>query len=450
MAFHLRIFLGLLLLVAAPGTAHPQSASATPPANQMCPVRPDEKAVDEFKTEHLGRTVYFCCEGCVQRFRENPDPYLSNLEAPAKPANPVSLPKANSRLRTGWEWAEPLVAGAEFCLRRPIVPVALIAAYLLTAAAATFHRRWTRGGATPGRGTRMLGLLSRWGTVAAIVLGAACVDLWLAKGRAESALEAARAQANRAEETLDQYRNPQFGAATYLHLDKVLHYAWPQGFHALPRGTSNTFYRGNDERSDQLFNGGNYRTATYQVSLRAADGREVRPGDAVPDQPLAIRCEIVRAPNTAPEFFSADQMAGVFFTRGDPALSSKRLTTVRPDWHWMSDLPVGVAPAAGEHEIRGVWLMFAGRAEEPPTLAGAVCWYYIQFTLFFRNGQLDQRSTVWMMSVFPSPKFTGASSDVEWFSDRPIPEIPDGKNATDPKLLGSDNPDGAKPGNRPK
>jgi YHS domain-containing protein len=450
MSFHLRIFLGLLFLAAFPREAHPQSAPATPPANEMCPVRPDEKALSEFKLEHQGRTIYFCCEACVQRFRENPDPYLSNLEAPAKPADSASAPKPNPRLRTGWEWAEPLLAAAEFCLRRPIVPVALVAAYLFTTAAATFHRRWTRGGATPGLGTRMLGLLSCWGTFAALVLAAACVDLWLAKGRAEAALDAARTQAIRAEEALEEYRNPRSGAAAYPYLEKVLHYSWPQGFHALPRGTSNTFYRGNDERSEKLFNGGNYRTATYHVSLRAADGREVRSGDAVQDQPLAVRCEIVRAPNTAPEFFSADRMAGVFFTRGDPAREAKRLTIVRPDRHWMSDLPVGVVPVAGEHEIRGVWLMFAGRAEDPPTLAGAACWYYIQYTLFFRDGRLDERSTVWMMSVFPSPKLTGANSDAQWFSDRPIPEIPDGKNATDPKLLGSDNPDGAKPGNPQK
>src|SRR5262249_40898056 len=36
-------------------------------------------------------------------------------------------------------------------------------------------------------------------------------------------------------------------AGGYAQLEKVLHYHWPRAFHSLPHGTTNTFYRGNDE-----------------------------------------------------------------------------------------------------------------------------------------------------------------------------------------------------------
>jgi len=45
-------------------------------------------------------------------------------------------------------------------------------------------------------------------------------------------------------------------------------------------------------------------------------------------------------------------------------------------------------------------------------------------------------SSAWMLPVFASPILHGANADREWFSDRPIPAIPDGKQSTDPKLLG--------------
>jgi YHS domain-containing protein len=409
------------------------AAAADPPANDTCPVMPGEKALPEFRAEHDGRTVFFCCAACVREFRADPGPYLKNLPpAPTRAAAPEAAPRPNPAEPTGWEWAGPLLAVAAFCDRHPVPVGAAVAAFLLTATAATSHRRLARRGAA-GRGIRLLGVLSRWSTFLLLVAAAVGVDLWRAKDRAEAERDAARRQAAAP------------GAAApgdgYRQAEKLLHYSWPQGFHALPKGTSNTYYRGNDERSDKLFNGGNYRTATYHLSLRAADGREVRGGDAA-GGPLAVRFELVRAPNTAPQLFSKGQMARAFFSRPDPAQGTKRLTVVRPDWEWAADLPVGTAPADGE--LRGLWLLFVGSAQDPPALATAGCYHYVQFVLHFRGGKLDDRSAVWMMSVLPSPVLAGPDTDGQWFSDRPIPEIPDGRAATDPKLLGTDRPDGEK------
>jgi len=66
----------------------------------------------------------------------------------------------------------------------------------------------------------------------------------------------------------------------------------------------------------------------------------------------------------------------------------------------------------------------------------AMIHYYIQAIFHIQDGVVLPESTLWMIPVYPSPILQGPHADGEWFSDRPIPEIPDGKNVTDPKLLG--------------
>ena len=47
-----------------------------------------------------------------------------------------------------------------------------------------------------------------------------------------------------------------------------------------PDRIGGTYYRGNDERSDKLYNGGVYRTCTFRLELRGSDGRRCRPATA--------------------------------------------------------------------------------------------------------------------------------------------------------------------------
>lgn len=50
-----------------------------------CPVM-GGKIDTDISIEHDGRTVYFCCKGCIEPFRKNPDKYLSKLDEQAKEA----------------------------------------------------------------------------------------------------------------------------------------------------------------------------------------------------------------------------------------------------------------------------------------------------------------------------------------------------------------------------
>ncbi len=46
----------------------------------VCTMHVDE-ATAEWKTEHEGKTYYFCAPGCLSAFRQDPDKYLNEGSA---------------------------------------------------------------------------------------------------------------------------------------------------------------------------------------------------------------------------------------------------------------------------------------------------------------------------------------------------------------------------------
>ena len=81
------LFIGVLLVGFAvlPGceTSQPKDHDVSTKGQQAvqtnCPVM-EAMAIDKsVYTEHQGKKVYFCCAGCINTFKENPQQYLSKL-----------------------------------------------------------------------------------------------------------------------------------------------------------------------------------------------------------------------------------------------------------------------------------------------------------------------------------------------------------------------------------
>lgn len=485
LAFILTPILALIL------TPAPLLAADEPLPNILCPVLPSEPALREHTLEYEGRTIYFCCESCVEKFRANPSVYLAELPA-------VSVPPTNPE--DSWHWWDLIDLGetaifqaAEHrilsggCLamltlalmtrvrRRgavvngepPLSRVALVARFLwrpfpvllffLTilvvdlayswhshAAITTFlnqHRLTVLAlvvvcgfgliahlAAHAGLGAdRRLGrTLAHLGHPGLVLILSLCGVSWILWQELATARLAAHVAQTRAQE---------LSTALKIASPNPLGWAWPQAFHQLPRGVQNTYYRGNDERSDKLFNKGNYRTATFQVSLRREAGDRVAIGDKLGDVPLAIRWEIDRGPQTADNFFSKQLMKKTFITNGyGDTAKTIPATVVEPARRWQMEMPIGQARGTDYQAIRGVFYCCLANGATH-SLETAIVHYYIQYVLHFQNGVLLPESTVWMVPVYPSPILHGPTADGEWFSDRPIPEIT-GQNTQDPKLLG--------------
>jgi hypothetical protein len=211
-----------------------------------------------------------------------------------------------------------------------------------------------------------------------------------------------------------------------------------------PKQVSGTYYRGNCERNEALFNGGNYLTSIFRVALCDRGENPLHPGDAIPADGLYIRCEIERGPGTADQLFSPEGMGSVLFTKqhieateGKQDEEPVHLEVLESGQRWAAVVPLG-KPNATE-VWSGVIYVYTGTYHEG-RLAGTLH-YGIGYKVSAVDGKVSPESDVWMDSfgnpAFAPPTPTDKLPYQEWFGTQPLPVIT-GENSTDPKLLGID------------
>jgi hypothetical protein len=211
-----------------------------------------------------------------------------------------------------------------------------------------------------------------------------------------------------------------------------------------PKQVSGTYYRGNCERNPELFNGGNYLTATFRVGLCDSQHRQLAVGDPPPEGGLFVRVEIERAPGTTEQLFSKDLMASVllvkqYYEAPNNELQEKpvRLETLEADKRWVAYVPIGSPPHGSEVRLDGVIYIYTGQVMN--NKLGGSLHYAVQYALTYADGKLSPESDLWMDSfgnaAFEAPRPSHRLPYSEWFDYRPIPPIT-GENSKDPKLLG--------------
>jgi hypothetical protein len=211
-----------------------------------------------------------------------------------------------------------------------------------------------------------------------------------------------------------------------------------------PKQIAGTYYRGNCERNPELFNGGNYLTAIFRVSLCDKDHRQLGVGQPLVDGGVFLRVEIERAPGTTDPLFSKALMASVVLVKNFYEAPNNRLTEkpskleiLEPEQRWVAFVPIGT-PQDGA-ALQGLVYIYTGGINDLK-LEGTLQ-YGVQFVLQFAGGKLSPESDLWMDSfgngAFTEPQPPGKLPYREWFDDRPMPVIT-GENSKDPKLLGVD------------
>jgi hypothetical protein len=200
------------------------------------------------------------------------------------------------------------------------------------------------------------------------------------------------------------------------------------------------YYRGNDERNKDLFNGGFYRTATLRVSLRDAEGERLEWGDIIEVERAAVRFEIEQAPAATDELFDEGVWQGTWLSsrrKTETTDSGAEFVRFQPagDRTWVADYPIRL-PRDGTGS--GTIYLFHGsgspESEEAPPHYAAV------YDVLTADGTIERESELWLSclyrtaNVFVPPE--GKIADDEWFSFRPIPEIVGEQTTRDPALLG--------------
>jgi hypothetical protein len=197
-----------------------------------------------------------------------------------------------------------------------------------------------------------------------------------------------------------------------------------------PPRLGGTYYRGNDERSPDLFNGGFYRTATFHVHLADAEGKVLAWGDPLPEQPH-IRFEISRSPHASPSLFDAGIMDHVFLSPVQPEQLAKaeevpftNLAVVTAGERWTALHPL--EPISGQGRLTGKLYIYKGNSSDRERRQGDAS-YLIGYELIADDGKISRESQIWMASVYNVSALQwpeqGQIPADHWFDFRPIPEI---------------------------
>jgi len=69
-----------LVFVTGCGETAPEPGESAPIAQKTCPVM-GGKIDPKIYTDHEGRRIYFCCAACPPKFKEDPEKYLTTVDA---------------------------------------------------------------------------------------------------------------------------------------------------------------------------------------------------------------------------------------------------------------------------------------------------------------------------------------------------------------------------------
>lgn len=215
-----------------------------------------------------------------------------------------------------------------------------------------------------------------------------------------------------------------------------------------PRGATGlggTYYRGNDERSDKLFNNGYYRTATLRLRLIDEHDQPLSLGQTVAGSQLFIRLEIERAAQAAPALFADPLMRAIRLTRRTaddksplPNDEPVRLETQKSGDRWQAKYRLSEFTGQTETALNGTVYVYAGANETNESVLGQIQ-YGIVYGLRIRDRTLLDNSELWLGPVLVPGNFQypaeGKITLAEWLDTNPIPEIT-GEQTSDPQLLG--------------
>ncbi len=313
-------------------TAAPEQASAavSSDVNTRCPVEPSEPASAEYEVTYRGKKVRFCCAGCMEEFQANPRPFLAGLpqfEQQAEELAGASDLESKPEASAAWAWLD-----AAFD-RYGAVCLALLACGSLYGLSSRLN-----ASSALGRFRRRLGRRRAFlSALLGLVLGAILMDV----------LTQDRMQGTTAE-ALAKIRD--YEAAEQIHFATFHDYGYPPVPFKPPQppALKRTYYRGNDERNPELFNGGLYRTTTFDVQLVDARGAPVEYGSTLAPRDLFIRLETIRGANTPSYFWTSTRMKRIFLTRradkflgrDKPVDDAVTMTTLEPMQRWEQSYPL--------------------------------------------------------------------------------------------------------------
>lgn len=400
----------LVFIFAVGIAALPTSRAVADDVNSVCPVIQDRPASAEHSVIYKGREVRFCCSECVIEFNRNPEIYenvLPQLQNLSLRARLQIFMGDHGGVLLGSILLTVLIGLRVYRLKHPV----------------------TGEGGTSGTS----GLLHQQVSPA--------VPLLILCGYLGYEVYSLHSQLHETQ------------------LEDEIHFAtfYDFGYPPVPRrpnmepSLSGTYYRGNDERSPKLFNNGNYRTATFEISLCDQGGNAINPGDDISNRDVFLRFDIDRPPFTPDFLYDQQMMQTMFLTaecdrflgRDEEVADAVGLTETVEMQHWQALYPLRRADSCccGD-ECRGTVYVCEKYFYQPQIQflarrrGGSRFHYGIRYDLRIDDGVLADSSEIYMGALYRTRKLpTWKVPMTEWFSHTEIPVLPS-ENVNDPELLG--------------
>ena len=439
----------------------PADNSAIDPG--FCIVQPEEPASEEIFADFRGRRFYFCCESCRTDFLSDPSRFASlaeqrdaaeRAERSAEFYNPdrggefddsfwgwmggayLWFQKKMSRLSVAWQLQDP-------------VNDVLVAACVFLAVFWLAKWRWRRR-RSRRRSRLELPAHGVW-IIRCLVVGLLISGFIGASYR------------RRAMNFQTEYRaaETERSRLSRLYQDAIdrdsIHYATFMNFGFPPRplpstqpvSLSKTYYRGNDERAPEMFNGGNYRTVTFELSLLNDDGSLLTPGDSIQKpngswRSISLFVRFLRSPDTSSGYFTADYMKRMYLTQtAGEFLGAQQPIGDRVDWKmtqknqaWEAEFQLDLSqpmmksdrapppdPSQPEADAEGLVYLCEERYEASRLLGGRYH-YAVQYRLYVdEKGRVVDSSDLWMGAMYRGRNFGDLQIEPQqWLSDTPLPE----------------------------
>ena len=380
--------------------------------NTRCPVEPTEIAVPKYKATYKGKTIYFCCKDCVSIFNDQPEPYLENI-------NESLISKTSQNNKTTIQKIFDAAWNAGFSY--PGISILLIGTLgFLFLRLASFVRQ------RPPEPNKYLLRLSSPRSFQVLVL-------------CSLVLEIIHAHISQSIASKDRVLENDLHSTTFLEYGEPLIPSHPKNGPSL----QSKFYRGNDERNPNLYNGGNYRTAEFDIGLCDNEGNPISYNSQVSEDDLFLKVTISRAPNTAEYFWKKDRMNGIYVTKNsgkfhwtrDKVTDSIQLIETDKEKSWEFRYPLEKFHTG--NRIKGILYLCEKRKSNNGSLLGGRFHYAFQFNLKINDNILDPESDVWMGPLYRKRSLRiWEIPEHEWLSHRPIPENQSKNEIKDTTLLG--------------
>ena len=197
-----------------------------------------------------------------------------------------------------------------------------------------------------------------------------------------------------------------------------------------PPRLGGVYYRGNDERSERLFNNGYYRTAEIRIDLVDKNANVLKVSDSIPPGEVSIQLSIKRSAGAEHRMFDKRSLETSFLSSsylGTEKATDRISLKKTSDDEWVVIYPLEI-PADGSNaeaqELNGDLYLYYGPLNQNKIH------YSAHYKLAILDGKIQPGSEIWMASTYnlngrvllPNQK------DIlldRWFDFRPIPVVSD-------------------------